>query len=44
MARAADQPIFEEIERAAQHHGLQARYLPAESGKVTDEQGAASVH
>ena len=35
----ADQPLFSEIERAAQEQGLQARYLPAESGKVTDEQG-----
>jgi sulfide:quinone oxidoreductase len=38
---AADQPNFDEIERAAFDLGLQARYLPAESGKVTDEQGAA---
>lgn len=37
----ADQPSFREIERAALAHGLQARYLPAESGKVTDQQGAA---
>lgn len=37
----ADQPNFEEIERAARQHGLHSRYLPAESGKVTDEQGAA---
>ena len=36
-----DQPGFTEIERAAEEHGLVARYLPAESGKVTDEQGAA---
>lgn len=35
----ADQPLFSEVERAAQEQGLQARYLPAESGKVTDEQG-----
>ncbi|MBC5783189.1 TIGR01244 family phosphatase [Ramlibacter sp. USB13] len=35
----ADQPGFAEIERAAKEHGLAARYLPAESGKVTDEQG-----
>ena len=37
----ADQPNFGEIERAARAAGLQAHYLPAESGKVTDEQGAA---
>ena len=38
---AADQPNFDEIERAASQHGLHSRYLPAESGKVSDEQGAA---
>ncbi|WP_338413784.1 TIGR01244 family sulfur transferase [uncultured Sphaerotilus sp.] len=37
----SDQPLFSEIERAAQAQGLQIRYLPAESGKVTDQQGAA---
>lgn len=37
----ADQPNFDEIERAAHLHGLQSRYLPVESGKVTDEQGTA---
>ncbi|MBO9648184.1 MAG: TIGR01244 family phosphatase [Variovorax sp.] len=37
----ADQPVFSEIELAAHEQGLQVRYLPAESGKVTDEQGAA---
>lgn len=37
----ADQPLFSEIERAAQQAGLQVRYLPAQSGKVTDEQGQA---
>lgn len=36
-----DQPLFAEIERAAQAAGIAAYYLPAESGKVTDEQGAA---
>jgi sulfide:quinone oxidoreductase len=36
-----DQPLFGEIERSAIDRGLQIRYLPAESGKVTDEQGAA---
>jgi sulfide:quinone oxidoreductase len=37
----ADQPLFNEIERAALAQGLQVRYLPAESGKVSDEQGQA---
>ncbi len=37
----SDQPLFSEIERSAVDQGLQIRYLPAESGKVTDEQGAA---
>jgi sulfide:quinone oxidoreductase len=37
----ADQPEFSEIERQAIESGLQIRYLPAESGKVTDEQGVA---
>ena len=37
----ADQPGFKEIEAAAIGAGLQIRYLPAESGKVTDEQGVA---
>jgi sulfide:quinone oxidoreductase len=36
-----DQPLFAEIERAAQAAGIEAHYLPAESGKVTDQQGAA---
>ena len=38
---AADQPTFSELVRAALEQGLQIRYLPAVSGKVTDEQGAA---
>jgi sulfide:quinone oxidoreductase len=38
---ASDQPGYSEIERVAAEHGLQVRYLPAESGKVTDEQGRA---
>jgi sulfide:quinone oxidoreductase len=38
---AADQPNYGEIERAALDQGLHSCYLPAESGKVTDEQGAA---
>jgi sulfide:quinone oxidoreductase len=35
----ADQVGFKEIEEAARALGLVSRYLPAESGKVTDEQG-----
>ena len=35
----ADQPGFKEIEAAANQAGLQIRYLPAESGKVSDAQG-----
>ena len=35
----SDQPGFKEIEIAAKAQGLAIRYLPAESGKVTDEQG-----
>ena len=34
-----DQPLFAEIERAAQAAGIDAHYLPAEPGKVTDDQG-----
>jgi sulfide:quinone oxidoreductase len=37
----ADQPVYSELERAATDHGLEMRYLPAESGKVTDAQGQA---
>jgi sulfide:quinone oxidoreductase len=37
----ADQPEYTEIERQARESGLHARYLPAESGKVTDAQGVA---
>jgi sulfide:quinone oxidoreductase len=36
-----DQPLFAEIERAAHAAGIDAHYLPAESGKVTDQQGVA---
>lgn len=36
-----DQPVFAEIESAARAAGIDAHYLPAESGKVTDEQGVA---
>ncbi|MDL2336794.1 MAG: TIGR01244 family sulfur transferase [Pseudomonadota bacterium] len=35
----SDQPGYSEIEQSAAQQGLQMRYLPAESGKVTDEQG-----
>ncbi|MDD2547339.1 MAG: TIGR01244 family sulfur transferase [Burkholderiaceae bacterium] len=38
---APDQPGYAELERAAAEHGLQMRYLPAESGKVSDAQGVA---
>ena len=37
----ADQPSFKEIEAAALQHGMQAQYLPAETGKVRDEDGKA---
>ena len=37
----ADQPSFDEIAQAAARLGLQARYLPAETGKVRDEDGKA---
>ena len=37
----SDQPGFNEIELAAERLGLVAHYLPAESGKVSDAQGAA---
>ena len=37
----ADQTGFKEIEQAAQAAGLQTRYLPVETGLVTDEQGVA---
>jgi sulfide:quinone oxidoreductase len=37
----SDQPLYNEIERSAVEAGLQFRFLPAESGKVTDEQGAS---
>jgi len=39
---AGDQPLFAEIESAAQALGMRAHYLPAESGKVSDEQGVAA--
>lgn len=35
----ADQPLFNEIDKAAREAGLHTHYLPAESGKVTDQQG-----
>ena len=37
----ADQPNFHEIEAAAQRLGMVARYLPAQSGQVTDADGVA---
>ncbi|WP_437883432.1 TIGR01244 family sulfur transferase [Pseudomonas sp. LRF_L74] len=37
----SDQPLFAEIKRTADTLGIEAHYLPAESGKVTDEQGVA---
>ncbi|WP_019936365.1 bifunctional protein tyrosine phosphatase family protein/NAD(P)/FAD-dependent oxidoreductase [Bordetella sp. FB-8] len=33
-----DQPLFSEIEKAARAAGMDAVYMPVESGKVTDEQ------
>ncbi|PPE70564.1 TIGR01244 family phosphatase [Caldimonas thermodepolymerans] len=33
-----DQPLFREIAERAREQGLEAHYLPVESGKVTDEQ------
>ena len=36
-----DQPSFKEMEQAALKLGMQMRYLPAESGKVRDEDGKA---
>ncbi len=36
-----DQPGFSELARAAADQNLPIHYLPAESGKVSDEQGAA---
>jgi sulfide:quinone oxidoreductase len=36
-----DQPNFQEIEAAAQQYSLQIQYLPAETGKVRDEDGKA---
>ncbi len=37
----ADQPSFEEIDAAAKLAGIEARYLPVQSGMVTDEDVAA---
>ena len=36
---APDQPSFKEIEAAANQFGLQAQYLPVETGKVSDADG-----
>jgi len=35
---SSDQALFADIQRAARQHGMEAHYLPAETGKVTDEQ------
>jgi sulfide:quinone oxidoreductase len=37
----ADQPGYSEIQEAAAQLGLEVHYLPAETGKVNDEHGAA---
>ena len=36
-----DQPSFDEIEREAHGAGLQAAYLPVDTGKVTDAEATA---
>ena len=36
-----DQPSFEEVEAAANAAGIEARYVPVQSGMVTDEDVAA---
>src|ERR1700682_1061700 len=36
----SDQPNFSEIEAAAREHGIEAHYLPTESGKVGDAEAA----
>jgi hypothetical protein len=36
---ASDQPLFQQIEQIAREAGLEPVYLPAESGKVSDQQG-----
>lgn len=38
---AGDQPLYAEIERAALACGIEAHYLPAEAGKVSDGQAVA---
>jgi sulfide:quinone oxidoreductase len=38
---SADQPSFAEVAQVARQCGLEVRSLPAQTGKVTDEQGAA---
>lgn len=37
----ADQPVFQEFERAAEGLGLQARYVPVAAGKVNDDDVAS---
>jgi sulfide:quinone oxidoreductase len=36
-----DQPSFKEVEQAAMELGMEMRYLPAETGKVSDADGKA---
>ena len=36
-----NQPNYREVEQAALHAGLQARYLPAVAGQITPDHGAA---
>ena len=38
---APDQPLYDEIARRATEQGLEVHYLPAESGRVTDQQAQA---
>ncbi|WP_375264431.1 TIGR01244 family sulfur transferase [Planktotalea sp.] len=38
---AADQPTFEEISKAAEKAGIEARYLPIVAGKVSDDDANA---
>lgn len=37
----ADQPPFAAVEAEARRHGMMARYLPVEPGKVTAQDGVA---
>lgn len=38
---SGDQPSFDEIERAARQNGIEARYLPVQSGLVRDQDALA---